>query len=381
MGTNMRAVISASCLVLALAGQQKPSDLYASAIAKYVAGDTDAAFDALARAPHADIQKVVGSVAAVMANGGSTAARRRLEAIAMLHTDYGLLGGLQPNDVNFHIDMAHLALSVARMTLAGKDPANTTQGTDRTSGVVLQSESTRALEFVPRWTALATSVLLTYGSDQQAETLVNESLKLLPDNEEVLFWRAGVMEFQAVWVGVPSANVRAAVPGMNSRDGSGYDMLTNTRTWAPVEEAYRHALARRPDDFEAHLHLGYSLYSLRSYAAAKTELELARDKSADPFVVYVADLLLARVKEDENDPAGAVQDYERAIAKMPGAQSGYIGLGLLEARRGNAQRARELTTRLATIPEKQRVRDPWWAYHTTRIPADDLKWLRQAVRP
>lgn len=371
----MRAFLVIAFIAAAVPGQQKPSDLYASALAKYIAGDSDAAFEALARVPHADIQQELqASLSPIMLGSGSRAARRRLEVIAMLHTEYALLGGLGSKEVAFQIDMAHLALSVPRLTVAGRDP-------DAVSGVVPPQEITRAREFVTRWTALATSILLTYASDQTAETLVNEALKLLPDNEELLFWRAGVMEFQAVWVGVAAANVRAAVPGMNSRDGSGYDMLTNTRTWAPVEEAYRHALARQPDDSEAHLHLGYSLYSLRSYAAAKTELELARDKSADPFVVYAADLLLARVKEDENDPAGAVQDYERAIAKMPGAQSAYVGLGLLEARRGNAQRARELTTQLAAIPEKQRVRDPWWAYHTTRIPADDLKWLRQAVRP
>ena len=59
---------------------------------------------------------------------------------------------------------------------------------------------------------------------------------------------------------------------------------------------------------------------------------------------------------------------------------GFVGLGMLEARRGNAQRARDLTMKLAAIPEKQRVRDPWWAFHTARVPEDDLAWLRQAVR-
>jgi hypothetical protein len=26
------------------------------------------------------------------------------------------------------------------------------------------------------------------------------------------------------------------------------------------------------------------------------------------------------------------------------------------------------------------VRDPWWAFRTTRVPRDDLQWLRAAVR-
>ena len=378
----MHAAIFAWCLMLALGGQQKPADLYASAIAKYAAGDSDGAFHALAQVSHADIQKEVeATVLAIKHGGGSTASRRHLEAIAMLHTGYAMLGGIEPRAVLFHIDMARLALSVARLTLAGQDPSMVRKGQDDVSGGIMMSyEMSRAREFVPRWCALASSIELTYGSDQAALILVTEALKLLPDNEELLFWRGAVLEFQAVWIGEPTIDPRAALPAMRQTDGAGFNMMKTARVWGPVEEAYRHALARDPDDYEAHLHLGYALYSLRNYGAAKPEYELARDRSADLSVVYVADLLLARMKEDQNDTPGAAQDYEQALTKMPGAQSASIGLSMLEARRGNAQRARELTTKLAAIPARQRVRDPWWDYHTARIPERDLEWLRKAVR-
>jgi len=378
----MRAAIYASCLVLTLAGQQRPSDVYASAIAKYVAGDANAAFAALAQVSQADIQKELEAiVVASKVGGGSTAARRHLEAIATLHTEYALFGGIEPKAVIFHIDMAHLALLIARETLAGRDPSLTHKSQDDvSSGIVVPQETARAREFVPRWCALASSVELTYGSDQAALTLVTEALKLLPDNEELLFWRGVVLEFAAVWVGEPTTETRAAVPALGQTDGSGFNMVKNARVWGPVEDAYRRALQREPDNAETHLHLGFTLYSLRNYGSAKTEYELARDRSSDVWVVYVADLLLARVKEDQNDLAGAVPYYEHALAKLPAAQSAYIGLSMLEARRGNSQRARELTTKLAAIPEKQRVRDPWWAYHTVRIPERDLDWLHKAVR-
>jgi tetratricopeptide (TPR) repeat protein len=378
----MRTAICAWCLVLALGGQQKPGDMYASAIAKYVGGDSDAAFTALSQVSHADIQKEIeATVTPIKLGGGSTASRRHLEAIAMLHTEYALLGGIEPKAVLFHIDMAHLALSVARSTLAGQDPSMVHKGKDDvSSGIMVPDEMSRAREFMPRWCALASSALLLYGADLPALTLVTEALKLLPDNEELLFWRGVVLEFEAVWVGEPTIDPRAALPAIGQTDGSGFNMVKNARVWGPVEEAYRHALARDPDDYEAHLHLGYALYSLRNYGSAKTEYELARDRSIDPFVVYVADLLLARMKEDQNDAAGAAHDYEQALTKIPGAQSAFIGLSMLEARRGNTQRARELTTQLAAIPVKRRVRDPWWAYHTARIPDRDLEWLRKAVR-
>jgi tetratricopeptide (TPR) repeat protein len=365
----MRAVVVASCVVLALAGQQKASDIYQSAIAKYVAGDIDSATDALVGLTQADIQKdIETSVQAIQARGGSPAARRRLEAIAMLHTEYTLATELSRKDVLFHLHMAQLSLAISRRSLTGQVP-----GTD-------EAEMRRARLFLPQWYALAASALLTYYADQDAMTLVEDGLKLFPEDEKLLFWRGLVLEFHAVWVGTPAIDPHAAVPAMRNRDPNGFDLLTNTRVWAPVEEAYRRVIQRGSNNAEAHLHLGYALYSLRRYGDAKTEYELARDASTDSFVVYVADLLLGRLKEDQNDLKGAVADYEHAVAKIPRAQSAYVGLGSVEARLGNAQRAREVTEQLATIPEKQRVRDPWWAYRTTRVPVGDLAALREAVR-
>jgi tetratricopeptide (TPR) repeat protein len=365
----MRAVVVASCVVVALAGQPKPSDVYQSAIAKYVAGDLDAASDALAGLTQADIQKAIEtSVQTIQGRGGSPAARRRLEAIALLHTEYTLATELPPKDVLFHIHMAQLSLAVSRRTLTGQVP-----DTD-------EAEMRRVRAFLPQWHALAASALLTCYADQEALTLVEDGLKLFPENEELLFWRGLVLEFHAVWVGTPTIDPHAALPAIRNRDPTGFDLLTNTRVWAPVEEAYRRVLQRGSNNAETHLHLGYALYSLRRYGDARTEYELARDSSTDPFVVYVGDLLLGRLKEDQNDLKGAVADYERAVAKLPGAQSAYVGLGSAEARLGNAQRAREVTEQFATIPDRQRVRDPWWLYRTTRVPVGDLASLRKAVR-
>ena len=145
----MRAVIYASCLVLvlALAGQQKPSDLYASAIAKYAAGDDDGAFEAIARVPHQDIQKdIEATVRAIQTKGGSPAARRRLEAAAMLHTDYALNGDASPKDVLFHVDMAHLSLAISRWSLTGRVPETS------------ESDGPRARDFLPSRYGIASSV-------------------------------------------------------------------------------------------------------------------------------------------------------------------------------------------------------------------------------
>src|SRR5262249_9901585 len=175
-----------------------------------------------------------------------------------------LFGGIEPKAVQFHIDMAHLALSIARLTLIGQD-ASAAVAQHVPSAIMVPEERSRAREFVPRWTALASSIELTYGSAQAALTIVTEAVKLLPDNEKLLFWGGVVLECSAVWVGEPTTDTRAAVPALGQTDGSGFNMVKNARIWGPVEDAYRHALARDPDDFEAHLHLGYALYSLRNY--------------------------------------------------------------------------------------------------------------------
>jgi tetratricopeptide (TPR) repeat protein len=378
----MRAILVASCVMLTLTSHQPSADPYSIALAKYVAGHDDAASDALAHVQQADIQEAINtSVAAARSSGGSILGdsslmfpeRRRLEAMAMLHTEYVLFGE-NPMDAVFQIAKAHQALAFSRSlvepTSAGHVQMSLVEGT----------EIRRAREFLPHWYALAASALLWHYADQNALSLIDEGLKLFPGGRDLLFWRGRVLEFHAVWVGTPATDPTPAVRTMQKRDPHGFDRLTNARVWGPVEEAYRRVIQLDPDNAAVHLHFGYALHSQRRYADAKTEYELARDRSTDSFVVYVADLLLARLEEDQNNLKDAVPHYERAIAKMPGAQSAYVGLGSVEVRLGDAQRARELAEQLAAIPEQQRVHDPWWAFRTTRVPGDDLQWLRAAVR-
>jgi tetratricopeptide (TPR) repeat protein len=387
----MRAILVASCLMLTLTSHQTSADPYSIALAKYVAGHDDAASDdllraepgwaiALAHVQQADIQSAIDtSAVAARSSGGSILGdsalmfpvRRRLEAMAMLHTEYALFGELNPKDAGFQIAMAHRALTISRSLV---EPFRFQ------TSLVEGAEIRRAREFLPHWYALAASALLWHYADQNALSLIDEGLKLFPGDRDLLFWRGRVLEFHAVWVGTPATDPTPAVRTMQKRDPHGFDRLTNARVWGPVEEAYRRVIQLDPDNAAVHLHLGYALHSQRRYADAKTEYEFARDRSTDSFVVYVADLLLARLEEDQNNLKDAVPHYERAIAKMPGAQSAYVGLGSVEVRLGDAQRARELAEQLAAIPEQQRVHDPWWAFRTTRVPGDDLQWLRAAVR-
>jgi tetratricopeptide (TPR) repeat protein len=378
----MRAILVASCVMLTLTSHQTSADPYSIALAQYVAGHNDAAFDALAQVRPAHMQLAIDtSVAAArpsreLVNESEFLVRRRLEAMAMLHTEYVLFGE-NPMDAVFQIAMAHRALTISHSLVEPDQPSLPRDGQ---RAIVAGAEIRRAREFLAHWYALAVSALLWHYADQNALSLIDEGLRPFPGDRNLLFWRGHVLEFHAVWVGTPATDPTHAVRTMQKRDPHGFDRLTNARVWGPVEEAYRRVIQLDPDNAAVHLHLGYALHSQRRYADAKTEYELARDRSTDSFVVYVADLLLARLEEDQNNLKNAVPHYERAIAKMPGAQSAYVGLGSVEVRLGDAQRTRELAEQLAAIPEQQRVHDPWWAFRTTRVPGDDLQWLRAAVR-
>ncbi|MGH9409102.1 MAG: tetratricopeptide repeat protein [Vicinamibacterales bacterium] len=208
---------------------------------------------------------------------------------------------------------------------------------------------------------------------------MNEAVKLAPTDPELLYWRGRILEFRAVWGGSSRVDPHAGILAGSNR-GAGFDVVTAARLWDPVEDAYRRVLEIDPNAYDAHVHLGYALYWQRRFTDAKAEYELARDRARDPFVIYMANLLLARLHEDQGNIDAAAAAYAGAIAAVPTGQSAYIGFSVLELLRGNSQRARELTAHMTAIPEKERGDDPWWSYHGTRVPSDDLAWLRAAVR-
>jgi len=356
-------------LLLTLFGPHTTPDPYAAAIAKYAAGDAEAACNALAGIPQAHVERAIETYLAAFQSTGGVGAGRQLEAIAMLHTDCPLVVAAEPRVALFDVEMAHQALATARGALTHDWPDTN------------EPDTRRAREFLPHWYALATSVLLGHNGAQEATRLIDEGVKLFPEDQTLRYWRGLVMEFTTVWVGSsltgPTDAQRPSAPGSTATTGSGPPAAF---LWSQTEEAFRHVVQKDPGRLEAHLHHGYALYSLLKYDEAKAEYELARDRSTDAFVVYVADLLLGRLEEDRHDLNAAARDYEHALAKMPRAQDAYIGLASVAARLGDAQRAQELTTRLTSIPEAQRALDPWWAFHTTRVPDDDLQWLRAAVR-
>lgn len=362
-------ILSLFCAAVLAGAQPKPADAYAAAIASYADGHFDAAARGLASLSHEEIKTQAAWMVRIATSTPAEQRRaleQRLETAAMLHTDVALQGDLDAGDTFFHINMARLLLSVDRSTLTERSRPD--------------PDAVRRRTFLTRWTAVAAGILLFQGLYQDAIPIVEEAVKLEPTEPRLLLWRGLVLEFRAVWGAGPNSDFHEGLLAGSGVTGTGFDLLKNMAIWRPVEEAYRRVIEVDPNAYEAHVHLGYVLYWQRRFADAKTEYELARDHARDPSVVYVANLLLARLDQDQGDVDAAAADYEHAMTAMPTAQSAYIGLSSLEMRRGDVQHARDLVVRMIAIPERQRQDDPWWSYHGTQVSSIDVAWLRAAVR-
>jgi tetratricopeptide (TPR) repeat protein len=139
-----------------------------------------------------------------------------------------------------------------------------------------------------------------------------------------------------------------------------------------AEQAFRAALDVDPTFADARLHLGRVL-GLRGQARAAAN-ELARiPESSEPVLLYWAALLLGRQHEALGDPATARDDYRRAAALYPRAQSPLLAASALARRSGDRAGANAAIAPLLALPADFETRDdPWWAYGRSPRNADEL---------
>ena len=88
---------------------------YSAAVDKYVTADGQGAANILGALPRERIRKEIQAL--LDDSTGVSGGNRRLEAAAMLHSDYAMQGALDPQATTFHVDMAHLLLRSDRSLL------------------------------------------------------------------------------------------------------------------------------------------------------------------------------------------------------------------------------------------------------------------------
>jgi len=120
-----------------------------------------------------------------------------------------------------------------------------------------------------------------------------------------------------------------------------------------AEKLFRRLIEIQPNNSLGQLHLGYVLLNQKKYRDARLWLEKsARSPNAIPEVFYY----LGLVAQEQNDDAGAIPLFEKAVQKLPNYAHARIALGSSYMKLKNYTRARaELETAVKLDPNEPRA--------------------------
>jgi Flp pilus assembly protein TadD len=130
-----------------------------------------------------------------------------------------------------------------------------------------------------------------------------------------------------------------------------------------AETLFRRALTSNPHLVEARLRLGHVLFIRGRLREAADELRQAVMAMDEPPLVYVGVLLLGAAEEGLGHFEDARDQYARAAALHPSAQSPYLALSALATLRGDRAGALKEIQHMFDLPGDPPGRDdPWWDY-------------------
>lgn len=143
-----------------------------------------------------------------------------------------------------------------------------------------------------------------------------------------------------------------------------------------AEKVFRRLIELEPDSIQGQLHLGYILLNQKKYSEARQWLEKsARTSKPLPEVFYY----LGLVAQEQNDDAGAIVLFEKAVQNLPSYSHARIALGSSFIKLRNYERARqELEEAVRLDPDEpkahynlallySRLKDPVRAQEEMRI--------------
>ena len=183
--------------------------------------------------------------------------------------------------------------------------------------VATLSADSNSPEFLYKFALLA----LRVGMVDQAKAALERSLKLRPDEPSYL------LALGVAWL-------------------SRGDLFE-------AEKLFRRLIVIQPDNALGQLHLGYVLLNQKKYRDARLWLEKsARSPNAIPEVFYY----LGLVAQEQNDDAGAIPLFEKAVQKLPNYAHARIALGASYMKLRNYTRARaELETAVKLDPNEPKA--------------------------
>ena len=99
--------------------------------------------------------------------------------------------------------------------------------------------------------------------------------------------------------------------------------------------------------------------------------------ATEPLFRYFVALFLGTAEEELGDFNAAREQYGRAAALYPRAQSPYLALSALTTRQGDRAGARNEVQRVFDLPAEPPGRDdPWWDYSVLQVRNVDALFKR-----
>ena len=187
---------------------------------------------------------------------------------------------------------------------------------------------------------------------------LKSALERFPSDERILFY-AGVQH--ETWASPVNQNVLLPAGGRISF-GSKESELKLARKF------FQRAIEAKADFAEAHLRLGRVMGLLGDHPESVAELQRAAAAMTDPQLLYYAALYLGREFEALSRRSQAREQYERAAALYPDAQSPLLALSRLAHDIDDVEGALRELQRVFELPRKDLWRDdPWWSYDLAHV--------------
>jgi tetratricopeptide (TPR) repeat protein len=149
-----------------------------------------------------------------------------------------------------------------------------------------------------------------------------------------------------------------------------------------AEPLFQRAVRLDPAFAEARVHLGHVLLARGQFEDAINELTAVEMR--EPLLRYYANMFLGAAREALGRVDAARAAYDQAAAIFPRAQSPYLALSALDARRGDRGAARKSIEQVLAFPRDAALRDdPWWRYGITpgRRASDLMEELTKVFPP
>jgi hypothetical protein len=213
-------------------------------------------------------------------------------------------------------------------------------------------------QLVRQWYTATTAHMQSNRDLGYAGHNLEHALKKFPEDDRILFYAGALHE---TWASPVNQNVLLP-PEAKTSYGSRESELKHARQFL------QKCIAANPGFTEARLHLGRVQGLLGQHHRAVPELQQAAASMQDPLLLYYSSLYLGWEFAMLSRRSEARDQYQRAAALYPTAQSPLLALSELAHSQDDAEGALLAMQRVFALPRTDfRKDDPWWTYDLSHV--------------